>query len=291
MAKILAIVVTYNAMHWIDRCLDSLKESEGERVDIMVIDNGSLDGTNEHVRDRYPDVVLVDNPENRGFGAANNEGFKFALEQGYNFAYLCNQDAWVEKNTIHTLVECWKQPYGILSPIQNNAKGKLDRNFKRKCGRALKAAEKSVSGENLIVKVPFVMAAHWLISDEAIRKVGGFSPAFTQYGEDDNYIDRLHYHGLEAGVVPAATAVHDRAERKQSRESKMRLKCVATVVKLSNPCNSFFGRHILEPLELVGMTVKNFSLVPVKYIPELMHRYKELKALRKESKKEGAFLI
>ena len=78
------------------------------------------------------------------------------------------------------------------------------------------------------------MAAHWLVSRGALRKVGGFSPAFRQYGEDDNYIDRLHWHGFSCGVGPAASAVHDRSGRSLPKEGRMRLKCVAPVVKLSN---------------------------------------------------------
>ena len=289
MAKVLAIVVTYNAMRWIDKCLGSLKESSA-KVDIFVVDNGSGDGTPEYITDRYPDVVLTEREDNPGFGAANNDGLRFALKNNYDFVYLLNQDAWVEKDTISTLISAWNDSYGILSPVQNNAKGKMDKKFRKKCGKRLKKADASVSGDNLIVTVPFVMAAHWLMSRQAIETVGGFSPAFRQYGEDDNYINRLHFHGLKAGVVPTAKAVHDRAERKTTREQKMRLKCVATVVKMSNPNYSFFGRHLLEPLELIGMTIKNFSLVPVKFIPELLRRYKELKALRKQSKKKGAFL-
>lgn len=70
----------------------------------------------------------------------------------------------------------------------------------------------------------------------------------------------------------------------------MRLKCISTVVKLSDPGRSFLIRSLVEPLELIGMAVKNLSLVPIRFIPELTGRYKELKTLRKASMKDGAFL-
>lgn len=286
MAKILAIVVTFNAMPWVDKCLGSLEKSS-VNVDICIVDNGSLDGTPEYIGENWPGAIVIDNDENLGFGAANNLGLKYAIDNDYDFVYLLNQDAWVEQDTIECLVAASKPAYGILSPVQMNGKGrKMDKNFAKKCKKYIKKSP----DDQEIVTVPFVMAAHWLISRKALETVGGFSPAFKHYGEDDNWIDRLHWFGFKVGVVKDVHAIHDRADRKPTEEQKMNLKCVATVVKISNPSHSFFGRHLVEPLELIGMTVKNFSLIPVKYIPTLLKRYRELKTLRTESKSPGAFL-
>ena len=281
--------MTYNAMPWLERCLDSIRVSS-HRADIVVIDNGSSDGTQECIKTDYPDVELMESETNLGFGAANNIAFRKALEKGYDFVYLLNQDAWLEKHTLKTLIAASRPESGILSPLQKDATGRLDRNFSRKCGKQLKVLDKIAADDKLVVTVPFVMAAHWLMRRDAIEKVGAFSPAFKQYGEDDNYIDRLHYFGLKCGVVPAASAVHDRMQGKLPREKRLRLKCIATIVRMSSPSRSYLLSLVLRPLELVGMSLKNFSTVPVKFIPELMARRKELRLYRKESKRKGAFL-
>lgn len=284
MARVLVIVVTYNALPWIDRCLGSLEESS-EKVDVMVIDNGSLDGTDEYVQDHFPRVEFVDSEENLGFGAANNIGFRYALEHDYEFVYLLNQDAWVEKDTIATLIACAGTGYGILSPMQMEGKGrKMDRRFEARCGRFIRQSSMKV------VTVPFVMAAHWLIRRDALEMVGGFSPAFKHYGEDDNWIDRLHHFRMSVGVVPSAKAIHDRAQRRSSHEQKMKLKCVGPVVRISDPGRNFWLRCALEPLVMVGMSLKNFSLYPLKQIPVLVRRYPELRRLRLQSEKKKAFL-
>ena len=135
------------------------------------------------------------------------------------------------------------------------------------------------------------MAAHWLVSRRAIETVGGFSPAFRQYGEDDNWLHRLHYHKLMCGVVPAAQAVHDRGGRRLSRGKKMQLKCISTVVKVSDPNRNWRWMRIREVLELVGMGLKNFSSVPWRYIKEFKARLPELKELRDASMQKGAFLL
>ena len=292
--RVLAVVVTYNAMRWADRCLGSLLRSSLKPA-VLVVDNGSSDGTREHVRSAFPEVRLECRPENPGFGAANNIGLRMALEEGFDFVYLMNQDAWVEEDTLELLAAAHRPEFGVLSPVQNTAEGAPDANFQRWCGSSLRRAgaqpgKTSMDAVPGIVEVPFVMAAHWLVSRGALRKVGGFSPAFRQYGEDDNYIDRLHWHGFSCGVVPAASAVHDRSGRSLPKEGRMRLKCVAPVVKLSNPGGCLPLRLLAGPLELAGMSVKNLSAYPLRRIPAMLRRYPELIRLRAASKAEGAFL-
>lgn len=288
-AKVLVIVVTFNATEWIRKCLQSVLRSD-YRCDALVVDNASSDGTQELIRREFPEIELVECKSNSGFGAANNIGFRLALDRDYDFVYLLNQDAWLEKGTISGLLAAYRPDYGVLSPMQKSASGKLDRQFARKCGRHLKVLSGISASSDLVVDVPFVMAAHWLVSRQAILTVGGFSPAFRHCGEDDNYLDRLHFHGMKCGVVPAVSAVHDRQGRKSTREARMRLKCVAPVVKISDPRKSFLLRAMIEPLEYVAMGVKNFSSIPFKAIKPFVRSYPMLREYRKLSRRKGAFL-
>ena len=290
MARVLVIIVTYNALKWVKKCLTSVEKSTLP-ADVLVIDNGSTDGTLPLIRTDFPRTRIIETGENLGFGAANNRGLRIAHDECYDFAYLLNQDAWLQKDTLEKLVAAHKPDWGVLSPMQLNAHGRRDKRFNRKCGKYIDAALKGYHSDNLIVEVPFVMAAHWLVSRRAIETVGGFSPAFRQYGEDDNWLHRLHFHKLMCGVVPAAQAVHDRGGRRLSREKKMQLKCISTVVKVSDPNRNWRWMRIREVLELVGMGLKNFSSVPWRYIKEFKARLPELKELRDASMQKGAFLL
>lgn len=289
MPKILVIIVTYNALKWIKKGLKSVEKSTLP-ADVLLIDNGSTDGTLPLVRTDWPGTRIIETGENLGFGAANNIGLRIALDEGYDFAYLLNQDAWLEADTLEKLVDAHRQEWGILSPMQLDARGRRDRQFRKKCGKYVERALQGYHNDRLVVEVPFVMAAHWLVSRRAIETVGGFSPAFRQYGEDDNWIDRLHWHKLLCGVVPAARAVHDRGDRKLTREKKMQLKCISTIVKVSNPGRPWRWMRIREVLELVGMGLKNCSAVPWRFISEFQERLPELKTLRDASTEKRAFL-
>lgn len=282
--KTLVIIVTYNGEKWLHKCLESIPAD----ADVMVVDNASTDSCVEIAANSDHPVILIQSKQNLGFGAANNIGLQYAIDNGYDYVYLLNQDAYLEPNTIAKLIEAHKNApeYGILSPMQYNANGSLDTNFSRKTGFSdASAAQKS---NHSVTEVPFVMAAHWLMPVEAVRRIGGFSPTFPHYGEDDNLVDRAQYHGFKVGVVAGTSAIHDRAERKLTKDQHCTRKCLIPVIRMSNPCCPWSLAKAI--FWLTGCSVKNMSLIPLKYCKTLKARKKEITANTEASRREGAFL-
>ena len=78
--KVLVIIVSYNFERWIERCLGSLRLSQYP-IDTVVIDNGSKDQTIQRIRKDYPEIRLLPQKENLGFGRANNIGMKSPLQK------------------------------------------------------------------------------------------------------------------------------------------------------------------------------------------------------------------
>lgn len=281
--KVLIIIVTYNGERWIQRCLDSAAQTSIEH-DIMIIDNASEDRTLQLVGQSPEKPIIIRSDKNLGFGAANNIGLKYAIDNAYDYVYLLNQDAYIEKDTIERLVgiHSWNPSFGVLSPVQTDAEGVADVQFANKTGI------RTTTNLDIPVKVDFVMAAHWLIPVSVLKEVGGFSPTFHHYGEDDNWLDRLHFHGYLCGVVTSVAAIHDRARREQSKEQKCTRKCLIPIIRMSNPAHPWtFLRSLAW---LAGCSVKNLSLIPVKSISSLWKRRREMRANRAASKSKGAFL-
>ena len=238
--RILTIIVTYNGMRWMQQCLQSLRDSEVQ-TDIYVIDNGSTDGTQAFIREHFPEAVMVQNARNEGFGRANNRGFRYALDHAYDYVYLLNEDAWIMPSTLGRLTACHRShpEYGLLSPAQWQADGKaLDCNFlKGPCSQNPRLQDDLLAGSfrEEVYTVETVMAAHWLLPVSTIRKIGFFSHTYPHYGEDDDYPARLRFHGLQAGVVMSAQAVHDRQHRQESREQLFYMHYIRMLKLFSNP--------------------------------------------------------
>lgn len=274
--KILVVIVTYNGIKWICQCLQSVEQS-GLISDCLVVDNGSNDGTQEFIKNNFTNVIFIQSEVNLGFGKANNIGLKYALEKDYDYVYLLNQDAWIMPSTIDKLIEVHKtyNEYGILSPIQIQAnRNVLDANFANLVC-SFKSNKEIVSDfyfgtTKQVYSVPFVMAAHWLISRECLEKVGGFSPSFPHYGEDDNYIDRALYHGFKVGIVPDAIAIHDREDRKISREKHMYLKYTYNLVLCSKFNTTTFNKIKNLIKSTISVSIRNRSFLPFKYMMKII---------------------
>ncbi len=310
MNRLLVIIVTYNAMRWIERCFASLAAST-VASDIFVVDNGSADGTLDWLEEHRADNLTVRrSASNCGFGAGNNLGLNYALARSYDYVYLLNQDAWVMPDCFEKLIGAARTHpgYGILSPLQLQADGvTMDRLFEKHCGKSIERsgaaragdAEASKSSEVQavglgaaeVVPVKFVMAAHWLVTRECLEVTGGFSPTFSQYGEDDNYIDRARYWAFPTGVVPAAKAIHDRGQRPAGRAAQMRGKYLGCVARLSDPGRGRVRlRLAMECLRIVGMALRRLSPSMLLYLPRLVRSMPLILRNRRASFHRRAFL-
>lgn len=222
--KIFVIVVTYKGQQWYDRCFTSLRESDMP-VETIVIDNGN-DGTTEYLKEHFPEVSILQNTENLGFGKANNMGMRYALDHGCDYVFLLNQDAWIFPDTMEQLVAAAEAnpEYGIVAPVQCN----------KELTKALDGViQFLINPDNVnrelfsdlmmgtvkdIYSVAEINAAAWLLPRKTLEIVGGFDPIFLHYGEDWNYLSRVLYHGLKVGLMPKVRVVHDCVDRVEQKQ-------------------------------------------------------------------------
>lgn len=237
-ADILVIIVSYNFERWMEKCLGSLQASEMP-VDVVVIDNASSDNTVSRIRNVYPWVHLIANKDNLGFGKANNIGLSLALSLSYKAAFLLNQDAWIEADVIKLLhqVSEANPTYGILSPKHMTGKGdKLDPGFAHYIHQSALSAT-----DNTPIATPFINAAIWYIPTVVLKEVGGFSPLFYHYGEDKDYVNRLHFHGYKVGYIDTIRGYHDREYRPVTHEKFLHTEFVYHLSEYANPHHSLWG--------------------------------------------------
>lgn len=261
--KVLVIIVSYNFEPWLERCLGSLRHSFYP-VDTVVIDNGSTDQTIQRIRKDYPEIRLLPQNKNLGFGRANNIGMQIALAEGYDFVFLLNQDAWIDSNTIGKLVELSQShpQYGILSPVHLTGKGdKPDPGF----GYYAQIQQLDQLSDKNILPIPFANAALWMIPVSVLKKVGGFSPLFYHYGEDKDFVNRLTYHDYQVGYSPRVFGNHDREYRPLTHQVFLRTEYVYHLSEYANIHHNglkAFGYGVLAPMKkcLVALFKRKASL-------------------------------
>jgi len=274
--KIFCIIVTYNALNWIDKCLKSLQLSTVE-VFTIVVDNASNDDTVSYVEKYFPKVQIIKNNCNKGFGQANNQGIEYAYKEGATHFFLLNQDAWIEANTIEKLVNIQdSKNFSIVSPIHLNGTGdRLDFNFFH---NILQSESNLEFVSDLILnryksfyRVSQINAAAWLLSKETIDNIGGFDPIFFHYGEDGNFCQRVKYHQGNIVFVPDSFIYHDRifhGNQKVYNERRILSSLLHYYADISNSCFTFNKKIIL-------LHLSNF-----KQVIHLFVRFKFVKIFR-----------
>jgi GT2 family glycosyltransferase len=99
------VVLSYNGTADTLACLDSLLDDDRRQFSILVVDNGSTDGAPAAIRARFPDICLIELPENLGWAGGNNVAIEHALRQGAGFICLLNNDTIVPRGAIARLAE------------------------------------------------------------------------------------------------------------------------------------------------------------------------------------------
>ncbi|WP_242155179.1 glycosyltransferase family 2 protein [Aestuariivivens sediminis] len=273
------VIVAYNGTSWLRRCLESCGD-----YPVVVVDNASTDGTVSLIEKGYPKVSLIKQTENLGFGQANNIGIRYALNQGAESVFLLNQDAYLEDNALERLVAFQKvnSNYWIVSPLHITPdKKRLDKQFSyyMTYDKSPTFYSDFVLSNTIqeVYDVPFVNAAAWLLSRTCLQMVGGFDPIFFHYGEDENYCQRVLFHGGHIGVLPQAKVIHDREDRPP---------------KPMKPFSRVYYEHKLKNFKIqqanvntfdVSLLNKKISAYNKQMVKSLcMGRFKHLKGLKQE---------
>ena len=218
-AEVSAIVVTYNAKPWIEPCLESVRGCE-----LIVVDNGSSDGTPELVRDRFPEARLIEQ-QNRGLGAGWNAGMRAASGKWF---FLLNADAWVVADGIAKLVEALENDpkAAVAGPRLCNQDGTLQRSvrgfptlwrlateyfFLRKLGprtRMLNAFYGAGFHHDRELEAEFLMGAALLVRPQAVAEIGDLDERFFLFSEEVDWCWRFRQAGWKILFTPAAEVVH-----------------------------------------------------------------------------------
>ena len=215
--RVSLVIVNFNAGQALVECLGSVVQRDDVENEIILVDNGSTDGSRELARARFPELRLVELGENRGYAAANNRGLALATGE---WVGLLNPDTVVPPGALRALVEVlqanpelgavgpalvWPneepQPYshgGDPSPLYL-ARRAIGRLF----GRALHAW----AGGSLR-RVDWVSGAALIARRAAIQQIGGLDEQFFLYFEDVDLCRRLRESGWQIAFVPSVAIVH-----------------------------------------------------------------------------------
>jgi GT2 family glycosyltransferase len=213
------VVVTYNALPWLERCLESVRGRE-----LVVVDHGSTDATLAYVREHRPDARVVEQ-ENKGMGGGNNAGMRVATGR---YFFLLNSDAWVVGDGLDRLV-AYADAHpdaAVVGPRLRNTDGTLQRSVRAEPTLWRLATEylgiRKLAPRSRLLNPLYAggfdheseTEADWLygpallVRREAVDEVGLFDEAFFMFSEEVDWMTRFRRAGWKVLFYPGAEVVH-----------------------------------------------------------------------------------
>lgn len=276
------IIVNWNGGNLLRRCVETIVSSRPTTsYEVVIIDNASEDDSLDQLRSSEPlaplfasrQLRISNNFENRGFGAANNQGFALTNAP---FLFLLNLDTEVRPGTIDTLMETIKSDsrIGVCGPKIVNTDGSLQISAFFNPPRVWHTILSQLKLYNLLPhrlrgelllgrhwdhdrlrSVPMLSGAAMLARREMIDEVGGFNELFHMYSEDTEWCWRITKAGWKLMFVPDAVLLHHGAESSKKRWSEQeRLK-----VRLEAGFN--FERTVLPRWRVAANQLTNYLIV------------------------------
>ncbi|PLX10780.1 MAG: glycosyl transferase family 2 [Marinilabiliales bacterium] len=229
--KISVVIVNYNVEYFLDQCLSSLRKAmkniEGE---IIVVDNNSVDGSCSMVRKKYPEVILIDNKDNKGFSSANNQGIKISKGE---YVLILNPDTVVEDDTLTKVIGFMDShpDAGALGVKMVDGSGKFLPESKRGLptpgtafykmsgisslfpkSRRFSKYHLGYLDENQIHKVEILAGAFMLMRKTVLDEIGLLDEDFFMYGEDIDLSYRVIKAGYNNYYYPETRIIHYKGE-------------------------------------------------------------------------------
>lgn len=223
MTSVGAVVVSYNSAGYLPDCVRSLR-AEG-LVEVVVVDNASVDGSVGAIRANDPAVVVIEAGSNLGFGSGANLGADAATA---DYILILNPDTVVEPGTVKALSEALDRDagLGLVGPRMENLDGTLYPSVRRFPDMVVAAGHAFVGlvwptnpfsrryrmldwdHDRPSSDVDWVGGACLLVRRAAFDAVGGFDEGYFMYVEDVDLCWRLHQAGWRIGYEPGGRVVH-----------------------------------------------------------------------------------
>jgi len=209
--KVFIIILNYNGGEFLKNCLESVRDIDYPDFSVLVVDNGSQDGSFQAVPGNFPGVLTLDNGKNLGFAAGNNTGIRYALDHKADYVLLLNQDTEVESDFLKKLMVAAREhpKAGILSPLifwKRTAEVWFSEGWIN--WLTMKSHHKKELRSGTPYESGFITGCSMLIKKEVLTEIGLLSEKYFLYWEDADFSLEARRHGFSTLVVPESRIYH-----------------------------------------------------------------------------------
>ena len=229
--KLSVIIVNYNVEYFLEQCLHSVRKAMKDiACEVIVVDNNSIDGSNRMVENKFPEVRLIANKDNRGFSKANNQGIQ--LSHG-EYVLLLNPDTVVEDDTFSKIIQFMDnhKDAGALGVKMVDGSGNFLPESKRGLPTPITSFYKMFGlsalfptskrfahyhlghlDKDQIHEIEILAGAFMLLRRSVLDEIGLLDETFFMYGEDIDLSYRVTKAGYKNYYFPETRIIHYKGE-------------------------------------------------------------------------------
>lgn len=296
--SVAVILVNWNGYDYTVQCLLSLKRIDYPNFVVIVVDNASTDGSIDRLANQFDEVVFLQNEINQGFTGGNNSGIRHALDKGYDYICLLNNDTVVEPEFLNRLVNRMEldQSIGGIQPkiLYNQTRDILWNAggfFKSQWGMPVVRGENKVDeGQfDTSTSVDWITGCCMLLRTAVIREIGLLNDQYFAYFEDVDWSFRIKQLGVKLVYEPSAVIYHEAGVSSKTKK-RTREGYVSPFAHYLNVRNHIFllrshARPAYLPTILLAQSVRLSGYIGYFL---LRGRFKKLKAVVRACK-DGIF--
>lgn len=213
--KVSIVILNWNGKNDTIECLDSLKEITYPNYEIILVDNGSTDGSGECLKKLYPEIEIIENQKNLGFAEGNNIAIRKVVARETDYVLLLNNDTVVHPEFLTELVELLENDtsVGIAGPTvyYYKEKDRIQAAGGKICwykGQTPHLTSKNYIKLNKIRDVDYIMGCALLTRCELFKKIGYLNKDYFAYWEETDWCVRAKKAGYRIVHVPSAKIWH-----------------------------------------------------------------------------------
>ncbi len=296
------IVLNWNNRDVTLRCVESLLRARLDGARILVVDNGSSDGSVDAVRGRFPDVGVLSLPENRGYAGGNNAGTRAALDDGARAVLLLNNDTEVAEDFLEPLLDVLNtrpRTAAVSSAVmrleQPDALQEAYFEIYFGFGLIRRRGVNALPGEGFdqVKVVDAAIGCSFLTRATALRDIGLLDESYFAYHEEVEWCWRARKRGWEIVYQPYSRVWHHFSKSTDVRRPGVPKRWNRTrEMELPNPLpvpwnpvrtylgarNSirFIARHA-NPLRKLYFAASTLYAIPLEVLAVVTEREEELK--------------
>lgn len=276
--KIACIVVTYNRLLLLKSCIEAIKNQSYNDFDIIIVNNGSSDGTTEWLSTQKDFIVI--NQNNSGGAGGFHNGIKYAYNHGYDYFWIMDDDGLPDKKCLESLLKGAKMGFHYVAPILYTIEG--------------------ICHHPLILNTKCNIISHEggpfnaiLLSKDLIKDIGLPNKHYFIWGDEFEFVNRIKENYFHVALVKEAIHYHKIPENSKTLNSRIYYK-VRNLIWSSRLSKGIVRGKLYSFLttirDILIYTIKSISTVNFKSLINILKGIKDGIKMNQQTLKNGSLL-